>query len=229
MIVDKKKFYTGLGMIVVFSVLLVCMFLPILDGQNLLASMDELYNSISKGSANYIHDVLEESEKLKGVDIEAGVEMNSEEEAEQTALLYTAGSAQVEVSGAHLEISGDLGHILINAVQDAEALYNNDADGLARKYGYDGRRVIYNWQQSLVRLHEELEGQRLMEESKTVAEVNERAVEPAYNYFGIEPEIMADKVGVVVGSLFFYIFYTVLYGFGIMFLFDGWGLKTRGH
>lgn len=229
MIIDKKKFYTGLGMVIVFTVLLVCMFLPILDGQNMLKTIDELYNSISKGSANYIHDVLEESEKYTGVVIKTGIEMQSDGEAEQTALLYKASSAQVVVSGTRLEISGDLGHILNNAIQDAESLYSNDVDKLTQKYGYDGLRVMYNWHQSLVKLQEEFEGQHLIDEAKMVTKVNERAVEPAYNYFGIESQNMADKVWVVVASLFFYAFYTVLYGFGIMYIFEGLGLKTQGH
>ena len=77
MIVDKKKFYTSLGMITVFTVLFVGMFLPIFDGQNILKNVDELYNSISKGSANYIHDVLEENEKYADVVIKAGLEMTA--------------------------------------------------------------------------------------------------------------------------------------------------------
>jgi len=213
MIVNRKRFYTGLGIMVIFAVLLVAMFLPIFDGKNMLRNIDTLYNSISKDSANYISQVLEVSEEYVGVVIEAGIEMESQEEAEQTALLYEESDAQVVVSEARLEISGDLGHILINAIEDAEILYNNDADKLTEKYGYDGLRVIYNWHKSLDSLHDELERQDMISASKAVAKVNEKGLEPAYN--------------LVVGTLFFYIFYTVLYGFGIMYLFEGWGLKTE--
>jgi len=229
MIVNKRKFYTGLGMIVVFTVLLVVMFLPIFNGDNILRNIDELYNSISKDSANYISDTSKVSEEYIGVSMEASIEMESEEEAAQAALLYERSGAKVVVSGARLEITGDLGHILGNAVQDSETLYGNDIDKLTQKYGYNGLRVMYNWHESLVRIHEELEDQHLMDVSKAVAKVNEKAVEPAYNYFGIAPEKMSDKAGLVVGSLFFYVFYTVLYGFGIMYMFEGWGLRTDEH
>jgi len=227
MIVNKKRFYTGLGILVVFAVLLVAMFLPLFDGDNMLRNIDELYNSISKDSANYISDVREETGHYVGVAIEATIEAESQEQAEQTALLYEESGAQVTVSEARLEISGDLGHILTNAIQDSETLYHNDVDKLTEKYDYNGQRVVYNWNQTLISLHDELEDQDLIDASKAVAEVNEKAVEPAYNYFGVEPERMSDKAGLVVGSLFFYVFYTVLYGFGIMYLFEGWGLKTQ--
>jgi len=229
MIVSKKRFYTGLGIMMVFTVILVGMFLPLFDGDNIFKNADELYNSISKGSANYISDTLKESEEYIGVSIEADIEMDGDEEAAQAGLLYEGSGAEVVVSGAQLVVTGDLGHILGSTVQDSETLYSNDIDSLTQKYGYNGLRVVYNWHESLVRLEEELERQDLIDASEAVARVNEKVVEPAYNYFGIEPEKMSDKAGVVVGSLFFYVFYTVLYGFGIMYMFEGWGLKTGEH
>jgi hypothetical protein len=229
MIANKKKFYTGLGMMIVFTLLLVGMFLPIFDGQNMLENSDNLYNKVSKASAYYIDDVLEDSDHYVGTVIDASITMASATEAEQTALLYEAGNAQTTVSGADLEISGDLGNILNNAAQDADMLYNNDADTLAQKYGYEGQRVIYNWNQSLVELDEYLKQEDLIDEAKAVAEVNEKAIQPAYNYYGIEPENVSEKAGIMVGSLFFYIFYTVLYGFALMFIFEGWGLKIGAH
>ena len=229
MIANKKKFYTGLGMMVVFTILLVGMFLPIFGGHNMLENSDDLYNKVSKASAYYIDDVLEDSEHYIDTIIDASIKMASTTEAEQTVLLYEASDAQVTISGADLEISGDLGYILHNAAQDADTLYNNDADALAQKYGYDGQRVMYNWSQSLVELDYYLKEQNLIDEAKAVAEVNEKAVQPAYNYFGIEPEAMSEKGGIMVASLSFYIFYTVLYGFALMFIFEGWGLKIGAH
>jgi len=229
MIANKKKFYTGVGMLVVFTILLVGMFLPIFGGHNMLENSDNLYNKVSKDSAYYIDDVLEDSEHYIGTTINANIKMDSATEAEQTALLYEASDAQVTVSGADLEISGDLGQILNNAAQDADVLYNNDAETLEQKYGYEGLRVMYNWNQSLMELDEYLKEQGLIDEAKAVAEVNEKAVQPAYNYFGIEPESMSEKGGIMVASLCFYVFYTVLYGFALMFIFEGWGLKIGAH
>lgn len=225
MIVNKKRFYTGLGLILLFTILLIGMFLPVFNDHNMIERADELYNKISKASAYFIKDVSEDGEQYFGTIINASIEMDSTIEAEQTALLYELSGAQIIVSGDDLEISGDLGHILNTATRDADTLYNNDADALTQKYGYEGQQVIYNWSESLVELEGCLKEQDMIDESKAVAKVNEKAVEPAYNYFGIEPEQMSDKGGIVAGSLFFYIFYTVLYGLALMFILEGLGLK----
>jgi hypothetical protein len=52
-------------------------------------------------------------------------------------------------------------------------------------------------------------------------------VEPAYNYYGIEGQKISDRFGVVIFSLIFYVIYTLWYGFGIMYLFEGVGLKLE--
>ena len=61
-----------------------------------------------------------------------------------------------------------------------------------------------------------------------VAFVVKKAVESSYNYYKIEPEKIGDRLGIVVLSLVFYVIYTLLYGFAILFMFEGWGLKI-GH
>jgi len=60
-----------------------------------------------------------------------------------------------------------------------------------------------------------------------VRSVNEKGIEPAYNYFGIEPDSVSSRIGVVIFSLVFYVIYTVWYGFALMFIVEGLGLKIR--
>jgi hypothetical protein len=47
----------------------------------------------------------------------------------------------------------------------------------------------------------------------------------AYNYFGIEAQSVRDKYLIVIASLIFYVVYTLWYGFGVMYLFEGFGLN----
>ena len=42
-----------------------------------------------------------------------------------------------------------------------------------------------------------------------------------------EDEERLKKIGVVIFSLVFYVIYTLWYGFAIMFMFEGWGLKLE--
>ena len=54
MIANKKEFYAGFGLIVIFTIVLIILFMPVFGGKNALENLDMLYNSISKGSAYYI-------------------------------------------------------------------------------------------------------------------------------------------------------------------------------
>jgi len=227
MITDKVKFYTGAAMLAGFFLLLAVIFSPIFDGKNGLRYLDELYNTISKGSAFYIPEVREEAEDYVGTPVSATITLKTAEQAEQTALLYRASGAEAVTSGASLEIDGGLGRILDTALDDAEAMYYNDADTITDRYGYDERQVLYNWFQSFSAVKAEFEDEGMFDEAELLTRTNERAIEPAYNYYGIEPEDIGDKAGIVIFSLVFYIVYTVWYGFGLMYVIEGLGLKIQ--
>ena len=49
MLANKKEFYSGMGLMAAFLVVLAIMFSPVFGGQNGLNYLDGLYNSISKG------------------------------------------------------------------------------------------------------------------------------------------------------------------------------------
>jgi len=63
--------------------------------------------------------------------------------------------------------------------------------------------------------------------AKAVAFAVEKAVEPSYNFYGIEPQKITDRVGVVLFSLIFYVLYTLWYGFAVMYMFEGWGMQLE--
>ena len=50
-------------------------------------------------------------------------------------------------------------------------------------------------------------------------------VETAYNYYGIVAKTVKESMGALIFSLVFYVFYTLWYGFGLMYIFEGVGLK----
>lgn len=227
MIIDKIKFYTGLGMLTFFTLLLVLMFLPIFDGKNALEYSDELYNSISKDSAYYIPEIQEDSEEYVGTSISVTLEMETNEYAAQTALLYQESGAEVVISGNELTINGDLGRILETCLDDAAALYHNYTEQLANKYGYYEKQVLYNWWNSLKSIKEVFDDEGMFEEAKIVTLATEKAIEPSYNYYGIEPENITDRIGIVIFSLIFYVIYTVWYGIGIMNMIEGLGMQIR--
>ncbi|MFH1242421.1 MAG: hypothetical protein V1689_08675 [Pseudomonadota bacterium] len=227
MIENKKKFSGGVGLMIGFVIILILFFSPIFEGKNGLDYLDDLYNSISKGSADYIQKVKEESEPFKGSPANVSLDMKSEKQAQQTALLFKKSGATVDVSGLKLKVSGDLGNILENCLADSDAMYRNDGPAVSTKYGYEEKRALFNWWQALNEMEKDLKRQKKFKEAEVVSVVLKKAVETAYNYYGIAPQGIGDRWGVVLFSLIFYVLYTVWYGFAIMYLFEGWGLKLE--
>jgi hypothetical protein len=227
MIADKKEFYGGLGLLIGFIVVLAVIFSPVFKGQNGLEFLDDLYNSISKGSAYYIPKVKKEIETFNGKSVSVAISMADDGQAQQTAALFMKGDALVNVSGTQLKIEGDLAKILLNCLTDADSMYINDGQTVAARYGYDERQVLYNWWQALKGVNKDLTKQKQFKAASAVDMVATKAVETAYNYYRIEPQKISDRGFFVFFSLVFYVIYTLCYGFAIMFMFEGWGMKLE--
>lgn len=227
MIANKKEFFGGSLMLLAFIAILIIIFSPVFKGQNGLEYLDALYNSISKGSAYYIPKVKEEAGSFMGKSIEVTLSMADEKQANQTALLFKKGGASTTVDGASLRITGDLGKILENSLMDADNMYNNNGKAVSEKYGYNERRVLFNWWKAFKAMDKNLKKQNKFKEAKVVALVVKKGMEPSYNYYEIEPQKISDRFGIVIFSLVFYVVYTLWYGFAIMFMFEGWGLKLE--
>ena len=227
MIADKKEFYGGLGLLIGFVVVLVVIFSPVFKGQNGLEFLDDLYNSISKGSAYYIPKVKKEIEPFAGKSVSVTIAMADDGQAQQTAALLMKGDALVNVSGAQLKIEGDLAKILLNCLADADSMYMNNGQTIAAKYGYNEKQVMYNWWQALKALNKDLTKQKQFKAASAVDMVSTKAVETSYNYYQIEPQKISDRGFIVFFSLVFYVVYTLWYGFAILFMFEGWGMKLE--
>jgi hypothetical protein len=227
MITHKKEFYKGLGLLIAFFVILIIIFTPVFKGENALNYLDALYNSISKGSAYYIPKVKKETDKFKGNSVSVTLLMTNKDEAKQAALLFTKSNAMVDVSGSELKVTGDLGMVLENCLIDADRMYKNNGKTVSDKYGYDEKRVLFNWWKSFKLMDKDLKKQKKFKEAHVIELVKKKAVETSYNYYEIEPQKISDRLGLVIFSLVFYVVYTLWYGFAIMFLFEGWGLQLE--
>ena len=230
MIENKKEFFGGFIMMAIFIAVLVAIFMPLFKGQtgkaqNGLEYLDDLYNSISKGSAYYIPAVKEKSDAYIGTEVEVTLAMADGAQAEQTLKLYEGAGCNVTASDNELKVSGDLGKIMAATLADSDSMYHNKGEEISGKYGYDERQVVYNWWTSFQAMDKDLKAQKKFEEAKILSEVVKKAVETSYNYYTIEPQNIKDKLGIVLFSLIFYVAYTLFYGFAIMFMFEGWGLK----
>lgn len=227
MIANKSKFYTGIILMILFTAVFICIFMPLFGGKNGLEFLDNLYNSISKGSAYYIDTVRTDVGTIQPPEMTVKLTMKSEVQAQQTMPLFIKSGAQVGRDGAHLTVTGNLIQVLSHCLDDAQAMYNNDGVAVSAKYGYAEKAVLYNWWSALKAMDFDLKRQKKFNAARIAEMVNKKAVETAYNYYGIEGQKISERFGVVLFSLIFYVVYTLWYGFGIMYLFEGSGLQLE--
>ena len=92
MIAKKKTFFYGAIMMLIFIVVLIIIFSPVFGDKNGLEYLDDLYNSISKGSAYYIPKVKQETDRFIGKSVTMTLDLGETAQAEQTALLLAIRS-----------------------------------------------------------------------------------------------------------------------------------------
>lgn len=225
MIYNKKEFYTGFSLLAVFFVVLFMMFQPIYHGHNAMQFLDNLYNSISKGSIDYSGALKTDVAPYNDKDVDLNLTYGTDAEALQSAQLFTKAGATASVDGPALHVAGSLGTILGASLDDAKLMYDNNGDAMQAKYGMAPRRSLFNWWTSLKLMSKSLNKQSMFESAKVVDTVRTKAIEASYNYYKVEAQHISDDIGLVIFSLVFYVAYTLWYGFAILFVFEGWGLK----
>jgi hypothetical protein len=232
MIAHKKKFFSGVCLLVTFGVVLALLFSNVFPGpngkkQNGLNYFDALYNSISKDSANYIPELKKKAVDYDSNQVTSTITMADETQATQTALLFEKAGAEVKVTGKQVAVNGKLGKVFANCLEDTDSMYNNDGKTVSSKYGMDERQVIYNWYTAFKALSKDLNRQQKFKDANMIDTISKKAVELSYNYYKIEPRKITESVGIVTFSLVFYVIYTMWFGFAVLFMFEGWGLKLE--
>ncbi|MBI4704095.1 MAG: hypothetical protein HY744_23550 [Deltaproteobacteria bacterium] len=212
----------------VFAIGLVVLFMPLFGGRNALEYLDNLYNTISKGSAYYIPELREANRKLAGDSVKMALGLRSAGEAAQAVQLLSGAGARAAAQGAEVTVEGDLGAILASCLDDADRMFHNDGAALVRRYHLDERAALHTWWRVLGAAVKDLNRQHRFREAKSADAISAKAVECAYNYYRIDPQSIGDRWAVVLFSLLFYVIYTVWYGFAVLYLFEGAGLKL-GH
>lgn len=228
---NKKYFLKGFALLITFFIALYAMFHPLLTDEagnkvNALHFSDELFNSLAKGSAYFIPKVTKQAAGLEGNAIDVTVKQKDAAAATEAANLVAHAGLTAEAKDNTVHITGDLGKMLGVVVSASDKLYNNDDKAVAEMFGdADGVKSMKAWWGLLHPMVKELQKQKKVEEAEVVAAVNGKAIEPAYNFFGIRGERVADRAAVVISLLAFYVLYTMWYGYAIFDIFNGIGLS----
>jgi hypothetical protein len=226
-IANPRHFALGLGLSLSFLAVLAVIFAPIFGaGRNGLEYADDVFNQLSKGSSYFIPKVAQQAGKLTGKPFSVIVKAEGEQ-GERAARLLAAAGVTVEVRPGSLAVSGDLGKLLGVVLGDAEAGFRNDEEALAGRYGLPGRTVLATWWSVLKQMSKGFAAARQTDLSDGTVAVMKKAIEPAHNYYGIEAESVGNMLGTMTALLTFYVLYTIWWGSGIYYLFEGVGLIMR--
>jgi len=224
---NKKQFVWGLALGASFAVILVLMFSPIIHGENSLQAADRLFNSIAKGSTYYFPGLQEKNEHYKDVKFEVTMKLADEDMAGKATKLLAEAGLGTAVDGAEVKAFGYMGQLVQAALQDSEAMFNNQEEAIAAKYGYPGKEVLYVWWSTFKSLDKELKKQKMFAEASFLADVVKKGIEVGYNFFGIQPQSASSKASILSFSLIFYVVYTLWWGYAILFLFEGVGMQMK--
>jgi hypothetical protein len=225
--INTKKLTLGIFLLASFGVVLFIIFMPIFgNGRNGLQFSDDFFNSLAKGSSNYMNEMRELAHSVEGTPFTVDIKMDTPDQAQKVEKLFTHAGAQVQVTGAQLKISGGLGKVLGQAVNDADLMFNQQREKLQETYGFAGREAVKLWWTSLKKVADALTKQKAFKQARVINEVQERALEPGFNFYGITPTKVSDNIALLTFMLVFYVIYTLWFGYGIFELFEGFGLGT---
>lgn len=225
-IIRNKKTFT-IGVVLLASFILCCgiMLSPVFGNNKTgLIYAEDMFNSLSKGSSYFIRDTQKIADAQKGITINLTIKASSPTDAARWGKLYSTAGAAVNVNQSSVTINGDYGKILSAVVADSDSMYQDDSKSLEAKYGYEGRAVLNDWNSSLKKMDTALKANSQFSAETALIKVQQKALEPAYNYYGIEIKKVSDNKGSLAFLLIFYVLYTIWYGFGLYFLFDGLGI-----
>lgn len=227
MVYNKKEFNLGLVLFAGFWAVFAVLMSPVFAGQNLLDYMDNLYNSISKHSVYYIPVARESADKEIGREISFTVKAKDADQAARIAKNFETIGEQAEVEGVAVKVNGDMGRMLTSMLEDADQMFANEGAPIAQKYGAHERLVLYDWWTVLKSGQDDFNHRELFAEGKVFHTVMSRGIEPAYNFYQIEAQPIQNNILIVVLSLAGYVIYTLWFGFAILFMFEGWGIKLE--
>ena len=229
---SKSATMIGVVLALSFLVVLFLMFSPLFPGPagqkvNGLDWADDLFNKLSKGSSYFIPKVKEQNGKFIGRPFSAIVAPQKPEEGDSINKLFTLAGCKVETQGTSLKIEGDLGKTMEVILRDSDAMFQNQGQQLVSAYGMPEKEVMKSWWTALSGMDKYFKKNLKIEESKLVSEVMKKAIEPSYNFYKVESQRVADRAGIMIFLLVFYVFYTMWWGYAIFYLFEGVGLTMK--
>lgn len=239
-IVDKRKFFIGSTLLIAFLVVLILMFVPMFGPKRELHFIDyaqQILNSLAKGSSYFIPQLNPLVEKYKTYNFDISIDLKREgdtpESLNKRLLLaqkvFTINQISYEFEGSKVRIKSNLGNLLKIILEDSDNLFFNRGELIKQKYDIeDEKRLFRFWHLLLTRMEKYFAFElKEFEIAKDIKSVVIKAIEPAYNYYGITPDSVRKNPLPLTLLLSWYIIYTLWYGLGTLYFFEGLGLTAK--
>lgn len=229
---NRAAFMRGAVLLGSFLILFILIMTPLFPsgvwGQKytLLQYADAVFNQLSKGSSWFVPELRHRISELGAATVR--VSLKSLPDASLAPVmekLVDKAGGRSAIQGNGFEYSVSLKSLLSSAVDDSSMLYDNDGEKVSDHYaGVPWEKAARGWWELLSLSVHELQKQGKVSEANLVNDVVLKAVEPGYNFYGMPRAGMSGHVMMVAALLAFYLLYTLWYGFGIMEVFEGFGL-----
>ncbi|MGC9965457.1 MAG: hypothetical protein ABSE08_08630 [Syntrophobacteraceae bacterium] len=224
----QKTMSVGLLLGITFLGMLALIFSPVFgQGKNGLEYSDELFNKLAKGSSYFIPKLTGDLKEVEKDELAVSVKMDSAGQAVMAAKIFARAAPDTTSQDVQLNIKGNLTKLLGAVLEDSSTMYFNKGEEVRQKYGMDEQEVMTTWWAGLNRAAKELQKSRKTEQANMILEVMKKGIEPAYNFYRIEPQSVGEKAFTATGLLVFYVIYTMWWGFAIFYLFDSLGLSMK--
>ncbi len=242
LIVNKGAFGKGFVLMVTFVGVFLWIMSPSFGGGRTgLEFSDDFFNRLAKNSSNYFEEVDKTVAKQKGKQLNLTVTVplpdpkvqpdpvKAQETADKNAQAYAkaliAAGGQVDVKGSVMTVKGDLGTILDFTTKNSVAMFNVVGEEGNKPENLETKKLLNTLWKAYGVMMLPMQRDKLLTEAKAMNQVMKKAVEPAYNFYGIHGEAVSQNVVLLVGLLIFYVVYTMWYGFAIFLMFEGMGLS----
>ncbi|MDR2820204.1 MAG: hypothetical protein LBB60_06725, partial [Desulfovibrio sp.] len=210
MLIRKGRCFTrGLLLLVFFAITLWGLFTPVfpsyqagVSSVNGLVYADYLFNTLSKSSSNFFdpsrrgkNSVEAAAATIQGQKIDLELVLPNDNIRDTAIKLLEEQGLQAVLSGAALRCQGDLYTLLMAVIADASSTYHNNLDEVTARHKnvYEGKAVMRCWWHLLTAMVKPLQKAGMQDTSSVVNTVIGKAIEPAYNFYGIITQKSSDN------------------------------------
>lgn len=243
MIVNKGAFAKGAVLMVSFLGIFFLIMSPVFHGKNGLEFSDDFFDKLAKNSSDYFDTVKAASAKMKGKQLAvtatiskpdpkdvpdpAKAQERANADAQTAAKALTAAGAQVEVKDNVLNVKCDLGALMEFSAAKAEAVFHVHEEVANAPENVANRKLTKDIWKAMGAMIKPLQRDGKVTEAKALDTVMRKALEPAYNFYGIDGEPVSKNAVMLAFLLVFYVVYTLWYGYSIFFMFEGIGMSMK--